>query len=599
MEAYTYSPLPEQHIRLLTVNSDTDPPSGSLAQVALHKAGDFDALSYSWGEVSETYNFICDGKILLVQKNLYDFLRRMSTKDDRECHHPLWIDAICIDQVNGFEKADQIPLMSQIYSRAAFVLIWWGPNSTAEDEAFAMVPEVSSTMQRIARPENRWPEWTDEECAAAGIPPRSSPFWKNLGKIFDRPWLSRLWIVQEASLAKFESTIVLCGTITLAWRDVIFFEAGRNIHRLSSFLGTSDWKSEESVAVKGDEMTGLLGLFYMQSALSGTIDGGLDISRLIRLVRVKRTSSPVDRVYGVLGLLPPEIRRAITVNTTFSATEVYLDFAKAIVQAGHGIALLNNTSSTKLLEGLVSWCPNFDSNTATSLLSTHAEPCGYRASYEEQPADTDYSIYVMPNSNTIRALGLRVDAISEIVHYNYDLCTTKESIEWEAACLDLTRRVFKWEDNGNVPEAYWRTLIANSMYGYYRDTLTFYKCDTDLQEVYRKWKAARQFERSPGDPGPLLDDSIGEFMSSTQRACTNRRFFATSGGRIGLGPIDIKIGDSVCVLYGGPVPFIIREHVDDRPCHLVGDAYIHGLMDGEAIKIRDQGGLSNTDFFIG
>lgn len=158
MEAYTYSPLPEQHIRLLTLNPDPDPPSGSLVQVALNKAGDFDALSYSWGGVSEMYSFICDGKVLTVRQNLYDFLRRKGTKDDRECRNPLWIDAICIDQVNGVEKAHQIPLMSQIYSRAAFVLIWWGSNSIAEDEAFAMVPEVSSTMQRIARPESNWPE---------------------------------------------------------------------------------------------------------------------------------------------------------------------------------------------------------------------------------------------------------------------------------------------------------------------------------------------------------------------------------------------------------------------------------------------------------
>ena len=116
--------------------------------------------------------------------------------------------------------------MSQIHLRVASVLIWWGTNSAAEDGAFAMVTVVSSTMQSFTRPESTWQEWTDEVCAAVGIPPRSSPFWKKLGKIFDRPWHSRLWIVQEVSLAKFESTNVLCGIVTLAWKDIIFRKVG-------------------------------------------------------------------------------------------------------------------------------------------------------------------------------------------------------------------------------------------------------------------------------------------------------------------------------------------------------------------------------------
>jgi hypothetical protein len=600
MQAYTYSPLPERYIRLLTVVPNTDPPSGFLTQVALDEAEDFDALSYTWGEVNKTYTFICDGKVLLVHKNLHDFLRRISTKDDRESRHPLWIDAICIDQSNGVEKGHQIPFMSQIYSRTASLLIWWGPNSAVEDDAFAMIPAVSSTMQTFARPECTWPEWTDEECAAVGIPPRSSPFWGSLGEIFDRPWLSRLWVVQEVSLAKFESTKVLCGTVTLAWRDVVFFEAGISHHRLSDFLKIPHWKSEDFVAVKEDEMTGILGLYYTQCVLPRCIESDLfDISRMIRLMRSKRTSKPVDRVYGVLGLLPPEIRKAITVNTNFSVTEVYFDFARAAVQAGYGIVLLNNVSSAKQLEGFVSWCPNFDSNIAAYLLSTTAESCGYQASYEEQPTGTDYSICLIPNSNIIRALGLRIDKVSEIVQGNYDIRSTKESIEWEAACLHLTCRVFKFEESGNVPEAYWRTLIANSTFGFQKDSTTWHKCDTDLQDVYQRWKANRNVERLPGDPGPMLDESIGSFMGSTQRACTHRQFFATSGGRIGLGPIDTKVGDSVCVLYGGPVPFIIREHSDDRLCYLIGEAYVHGLMAGEAIKMRDHEGLSNTHFYIG
>lgn len=43
-------------------------------------------------------------------------------RDDEE----YWVDAVCIDQNNIDEKATQILLMYQIYSRAECVLIWLG-----------------------------------------------------------------------------------------------------------------------------------------------------------------------------------------------------------------------------------------------------------------------------------------------------------------------------------------------------------------------------------------------------------------------------------------------------------------------------------------
>jgi hypothetical protein len=66
-------------------------------------------------------------------------------------------------------------------------------------------------------------------------------------------------------------------------------------------------------------------------------------------------------------------------------------------------------------------------------------------------------------------------------------------------------------------------------------------------------------------------------------------------GRTGLKDVEpkgMKEGDIVFVLSGGTMPFLLRpagkRHIPNRgeeECYeLVGDCYLHGIMDGEALK---------------
>jgi hypothetical protein len=49
-------------------------------------------------------------------------------------------------------------------------------------------------------------------------------------------------------------------------------------------------------------------------------------------------------------------------------------------------------------------------------------------------------------------------------------------------------------------------------------------------------------------------------------------------------------GDIVCVLFGGKTPCCLRQ-ADDRYI-LVGECYVHGLVNGEAIQFMDKGALN-------
>jgi len=68
----------------------------------------------------------------------------------------------------------------------------------------------------------------------------------------------------------------------------------------------------------------------------------------------------------------------------------------------------------------------------------------------------------------------------------------------------------------------------------------------------------------------------------------NRRFITgpERNDVVGIGPPKTKVEDWICVLFGCSVPVILRPFVeeDGKPSfHFIGEAYIYGKMDGEAI----------------
>jgi len=77
---------------------------------------------------------------------------------------------------------------------------------------------------------------------------------------------------------------------------------------------------------------------------------------------------------------------------------------------------------------------------------------------------------------------------------------------------------------------------------------------------------------------------------------TNRRLIITENGYIGLAPIHCKLGDQVCVLHGCSVPLVLRE--GHGVVKLVGEAYVHGLMRGEAVQLVREGILKEDEWVL-
>lgn len=103
------------------------------------------------------------------------------------------------------------------------------------------------------------------------------------------------------------------------------------------------------------------------------------------------------------------------------------------------------------------------------------------------------------------------------------------------------------------------------------------------------------YEDTPeGTTAAIAAQALGPFGRAYSRAYSGRRLFVTRKRYFGLGPASLEVGDSVFLLSGAKVPFILRPiAVEERPdnarraFHLVGEAYVHGIMHGEAFAAEN------------
>jgi hypothetical protein len=73
------------------------------------------------------------------------------------------------------------------------------------------------------------------------------------------------------------------------------------------------------------------------------------------------------------------------------------------------------------------------------------------------------------------------------------------------------------------------------------------------------------------------------FQKVVDHMCEGRVLFCTESGFMGLGPDWMCIGDEVCILKGGRVPYILR-HAEDGYYNLIGECYVAGAMNGELVS---------------
>jgi hypothetical protein len=80
-------------------------------------------------------------------------------------------------------------------------------------------------------------------------------------------------------------------------------------------------------------------------------------------------------------------------------------------------------------------------------------------------------------------------------------------------------------------------------------------------------------------------ESILMYSRLVSTTMHGRRLFRTETGTIGIGPDDIQEGDLIVIFFGARTPFIIRRNERADRFTLIGDCYVHGLMNGEGLRM--------------
>ncbi|KAF1995299.1 HET-domain-containing protein, partial [Amniculicola lignicola CBS 123094] len=177
---YRQRPLPRntKSIRLIDISSSSQFVSeikGSLRVVDLDAEPHFTALSYVWGAmVPEPHHVNCGGFRIKITENGHCALRHLRKKLG---NFTIWVDALCINQADVAEKSHQVPLMADIYSKAASVFVWLGESDAGLGLLLNRLPIISTwCMAKHA---------TDAD----------------LRNLLLREWTTRMWTYQEIVLA--------------------------------------------------------------------------------------------------------------------------------------------------------------------------------------------------------------------------------------------------------------------------------------------------------------------------------------------------------------------------------------------------------------
>lgn len=191
--------------------------------------------------------------------------------------------------------------------------------------------------------------------------------------------------------------------------------------------------------------------------------------------------------------------------------------------------------------------------------------------------------------------------------FELDSDSNRRMARWNLRCkacfesyIAFAEAGYKFPEGHTREESLWRTLCCNLT-----SEIPINRAPKEYGAGYKILRAIFETTKADGliDTEALLTRiDVADYSHYMALVCTIGRFFrgknlcVTAGGYLGNVPHGTLVGDKICIVFGSTVPFLLRE-CSEGYFKLVGECYIHGVMDGEAMKERDMGALSR-DFEI-
>ena len=585
------------------------------------------ALSYVWGEHNKDLKPILVGsrRVHWITYNLWTALKRIRSSD---ADLILWIDAICINQASTTEKSQQLPNMRWIYPRAEKVLCWLGDDDGTVLEAFnalktwAQAYEDSELRVKLVR---------DTEKYLASRRPGSQ---NGLSVLFNRPYWRRAWCLPEVCVDSINPPILLASKHELSWSD---------LYKGFLCMGSS---LDDSALLIGTNVAYLLPM--IKTCWRPPED--LRMSELIPDAAMREAYEFHDIIFSLLGLAERRGVEYPAPDYEKTIEETCILYTRKIISIDERLDILTTVDSAKEDDNVPSWSikpgrwSKFRNREIRRLDERrHGGRYRYSATKDSEPQMTE------PEDPRDPVLTLRGQALDRIVttlelesFSTKELQMCKSWAEIIGLCRAFCSRhlldgqcVLVYKD---IVEAFLSTITCDDfwisssrlrqsdsrdrMYAAYqtrflfqdgRKSVTCMEKDQLVQYMLKHFSFRGQYfendnkgltteaGREPRHIHDFLEKrACDEFRRVVKNKLRERKFLVTEQGHCGVGPRECKTGDTVSLLHGSSVPFILRQiesHGTDRYV-LIGDAYVHGVMYGEGLEgaFDDEGstGLDNS-----
>jgi hypothetical protein len=296
-----------------------------------------------------------------------------------------------------------------------------------------------------------------------------------------------------------------------------------------------------------------------------------------------------DKIYGILGIfgdLYPELVDEIVPEYQLSVSQVFIGFTKAAILYTRSLEHIRRAgipraqmhlSATDIF--LPSWVEDLTSgNDNLNMLSgTGRDLSKYSAG-----GPVFSGVQFLDKDFILSCHGILLDIVDGMSPV-YDV--SKEDVFFPSSAKPVSSEIV-YDSEAAIKDSLWNTLCRSTYVSpNLRAGILNVLCDTSPN--------AEEFEYNSELRAFLFHDrniSVGG-RSLTEWLCenvlanfVNRKLVTTNAGFIGVTHWATEQGDRVCVFPGCSVPLIIRLEANGDYYKLIGECYIDGIMDGEAME---------------
>jgi Heterokaryon incompatibility protein (HET) len=600
MSGIQYRPLKGTEIRVLAIDGlgRSDIVQCHLIYAPLAELS-YTALSYCWADPSVTETILVNGKAVEVTINLESCLRKLAEKplDDLgstlDQEFLLWVDALCIDQNTTSERNHQVQKMGTIFSSAKEIIVWLGSEGKNTKAAIEHIKLASRSTDdiRAAIPELNDRESNFEQGAVSMLQEQDSLAGRGWIELLENPWFQRLWPVQEYVLAK--AVRFVCGDDILAdeqFRSAILSELTHHTRQQDKF--PTAWAGNLFTRQRVKRLRNL-----MQDRNSGYAR----LQTLLETFASREATDLRDKVYGLLGIATDFQEGELVPDYDLSPCDVYMAAVNAHLVKYDTLSILGQCYSghTDTPAKQPTWIPPWELSVSDNAYLAYPDPLEWE-SYNEIGASPEFRLPYYASGN----LKLSTHAW----HLNKETGT----LHLTGNCVSTIARISNMESSNSILEDHESTARAWLSLASELDPM--YKFTNEMTTAALRRTMLADFistEQGPyrGDMMLLSEDlpicvngvmvNYQDVMMTFISRARNRKIVVTSDGWLGLVPECATIGDQVAVLVGGQTLYVLRrwdQHtsvpVTSERCNhfsLVGEAYFHGFMDGEALGLGEMG----------